>query len=44
MGCDLIIGMALESEKRGKPKLRFVDYIKDIVGIGIAGIAREAED
>ena len=34
----------LESENVEGPKMRFVDNIKDIAGIGVARIVREAED
>ena len=34
----------LEKRKGGRPKMRFVDSIKDIAGIDIARIVREAED
>ena len=44
LGCDIITGMVFGKRKRGRPKMRFVDNIKDITGIGIAGIVREAED
>ena len=43
-GCDLNTGMIFGKRKRGRPKMRFVDNIKDIAGTGIAGIIREAED
>ena len=36
--------MVFGKRKRGRPKMRFVDNIKEIAGIGIAGIVREAED
>ena len=42
--CDLIMEMVFGKRKCGRPKMRFVDNIKDIAGIGIAGIVREAED
>ena len=44
LGCDLITGMVFGMRKRGRPKMRFVDNIKEIAGIGIARIVREAED
>ena len=44
LGCDLITGMVFGKQKHGRPKIRFVDNIKDIAGIGIARIVREAED
>ena len=44
MGYDLITGMVFGKRKRGRSKMRFVDNIKDIAGIGIVGIVREAED
>ena len=44
LGCDLITGMVFGKRNRGRPKMRFVDNIKDIAGIGIARIVREAED
>ena len=44
LGCDLITGMVFGKRKRGRPKLRFVDNIKEIAGIGIARIVREEED
>ena len=34
----------LEKRKGGRPKMRFVDNIKDIAGIDIARIVREAEN
>ena len=40
----LITGMVFGKRERGRPKMRFVDKIKDIAGIGIARIVREAED
>ena len=43
-GCDLIMGMVFGKRKHGRPKMRFADNIKDIAGIGIARIVREAED
>ena len=36
--------MVFGKRKRGRPKMRFVDNIKEIAGIGIAGVVREAED
>ena len=44
LGCDLIMGMVFGKRNRGRPKMRFIDNIKDIAGIGIARIVREAED
>ena len=41
---NLITGMVFRKRKRGRPKMRFLDNIKDIAGIGIARIVREAED
>ena len=44
LGCDPIAGMVFGKRKRIRPRIRFVDNIKDIAGIGIARIFREAED
>ena len=44
LGCDLITGMVFGKQKRGRPKMRLVDNIKDIAEIGIPRIVREAED
>ena len=44
LGCDLITGILFGKRKRVRPKMRFIDNIKDIAGIGIAGLVREAED
>ena len=44
LGCDLITGMVFGKQKRGRPNMRFRDNSKDIAGIGIARIVREAED
>ena len=43
LGCDLITGIAFGKRKRGRPKMRFIDNIKDIARIGIARIWTEAE-
>ena len=44
LGFDLMMGMVFGKRKHGRPKMRFVDNIKDIAGISIARIVREAED
>jgi len=44
LGCDLITGMVFGKRKRGRPKMRFIENIKDIAGFGIARIVREEED
>ena len=44
LGCDLITGMVFGKRKRGRPKMRFVDDIKDVAGICIARIVREEEE
>ena len=44
LGCELIMGMVFGKRKCGRPKMRFVDNIKDIAGIDIVRIVREAED
>ena len=44
LGCDLITGMVFGKRKCGRPKMRFVDNIKEIAGIRIARLVREAED
>ena len=44
LGCDLITGMVFGKRNRGRPKMSFVDNIKEVAGIGIARIVREAED
>ena len=40
LGCDLITGVEFGKRKRGRPKMRFVENVKDIAGIGIARIVR----
>ena len=43
LGCDLITEMIFGKQKLGRPKMRFVDNIKDIAESGFAMIIREAE-
>ena len=40
LGCDLITGVEFGKRKRGRPKMIFVENVKDIAGIGIARIVR----
>ena len=44
LGCDRITEMVFGKRERGRPKMKFVDNIKEIAGISIARIVREAED
>ena len=44
LGYDLLTGMVFGKRKRGRPKIRFEDNIKNIAGISIARVVREAED
>ena len=44
LGCDLITGMVYGKRKRVRPKMRFVDNIKNILGMSIARTVRMEED
>ena len=44
LGYDLLTGMVYGKRRRGRPKMRFEDDIKNIVRLSISRVVREAED